>query len=264
LGVIAIGEERGWERSPFTREKVELCQSIAFQAAVAIENAYLYAELQQSFLQTIAALAAAVDAKDRYTGGHSQRTTKLAATIAEELGLSEEDIELTRYASLLHDVGKIGISERILSKPGPLDEKEWSQIHRHPALGADIVERAASLQKLGPIILYHHERYDGQGYPAGLSGEDIPLKARILAVADAYEAMTSERTYRPAMTVEQALATLRDGADKQWDGEVVEVLIRIIREQGEQGYHSEPDQPPNVSVGPYDVLVWRKGLSESL
>jgi len=232
LGVISLGEERSWERSPFTPDKVELCQSIAAQAAVAIENARLYEELQQSFLQTIAALAAAVDAKDPYTGGHSQRTTELAAAIAQELGLGSEEIELIRYACLLHDVGKIGINEQILGKPGPLDEEEWKIIRRHPVVGADIVERAAALQKLVPIILHHHEHYNGQGYPHGLRGEEIPLKARILAVADAFEAMTSDRAYRPAMTVEQALATLREGADKQWDGRIVAVLDKIIREQG--------------------------------
>ncbi len=232
LGVISLGEERSWERSPFTKEKVDLCQSIAAQAAVAIENARLYEELQQSFLQTIAALAAAVDAKDPYTGGHSQRTTELAATIAQKLGLSGEEIEVIRYAGLLHDVGKIGINEQILGKPGSLNAEEWVEIRKHPAIGANIVERAALLQNLVPVIMHHHEHYDGQGYPDGLRGDDIPLKARILAVADAYEAMTSDRAYRPAMTVEQALATLREGAGQQWDGEIVDVLHRTIREQG--------------------------------
>ena len=232
LGVISLGEERSWERSPFSEEKIELCQSIAAQAAVAIENAHLYEELQQSFIQTIATLAAAVEAKDPYTGGHSQRTTELAAAIAQELGLGSEEIELIRYACLLHDVGKIGINEQILGKPGPLDEEEWEVIRRHPVVGADIVERAAALQKLVPIILHHHEHYDGQGYPEGLRGEAIPLKARILAVADAFEAMTSDRAYRPAMTVEQALATLREGADRQWDGKIVAILHKIIREEG--------------------------------
>jgi putative nucleotidyltransferase with HDIG domain len=233
LGVISLGEERCWERSPFTQEKMELCQSIATQAAVAIENARLYEELQQSFIQTIATLAAAVEAKDPYTGGHSQGTMELAAAIAQDVGLDDEEVELLRYACLLHDVGKIGISEQILGKPGPLDEKEWEIIRRHPALGASIVKRAALLQKLVPIILHHHEHYDGHGYPEGLRGEDIPLKARILAVADAYQAMTSDRAYRPAMTVEQALTTLQQGADEQWDGKLVDVLYRIIREQGE-------------------------------
>ncbi len=234
LGVISLGEKRSWERSPFTPGKVKLCQSIAAQAAVAIENARLYEELRQSFLQTIAALAAAVDAKDAYTGGHSQRTTELGAAIAQELGLSDQEIELIRYAGLLHDVGKIGISEQILGKPGPLDAEEWEAVRRHPALGADIVERAAALQQLVPVIMHHHERYDGQGYPSRLRGEDIPLKARILAVADAYEAMTSDRAYRPAMSVQQALDTLRQGADKQWDGRVVEVLCEIIQERGDE------------------------------
>ena len=232
LGVISLGEERSWERSPFTEEKVGLCQSIAAQAAVAIENARLYEKLQQSFIQTIAALAAAVEAKDPYTGGHSQRTMELAAAIAQELELGSEEVELIRYACLLHDVGKIGVSEQILLKPGPLDAQEWDVVRRHPTLGASIVERAALLQKLVPIIQHHHERYDGSGYPAGLGGEVIPLAARILAVADAYEAMTSDRAYRPAMTVEQALATLQEGADKQWDGKIVCVLHKLIREQG--------------------------------
>jgi putative nucleotidyltransferase with HDIG domain len=232
LGVISLGEERCWERSLFTQEKMELCQSIATQAAVAIENARLYEELQQSFIQTIATLAAAVEAKDPYTGGHSQGTMELAAAIAQDVGLNDEEVELIRYACLLHDVGKIGISEQILGKPGPLDEEEWEIIRRHPILGANIVQRAALLQKLVPIILHHHEHYDGHGYPEGLRGEDIPLKARILAVADAYQAMTSDRAYRPAMTIEQALTTLRQGADEQWDGKLVDVLYRIIREQG--------------------------------
>jgi len=234
LGVISLGEERSWERSPFTKEKVDLCQSIAAQAAVAIENARMYEELQQSFTQTIAALAAAVDAKDPYTGGHSQRTTELAVTIALELGLSEEEIELIRYAGLLHDVGKIGVSEKILLKPGQLNATEREVIYRHPSIGANIVERVASLKKLVPIILHHHEHYNGQGYPDGLKGEDIPLKARILSVADAYEAMTSDRAYRKALTVEQALVTLKEGANKQWDGKIVEVLSRIILQKKPQ------------------------------
>jgi len=231
LGVISMGEERSWERSPFNPEKVALCQSIATQAAVAIENARLYEELQQSFVQTIAALAAAVDAKDPYTGGHSQRTTELAAALARKLGLDDKEIQLLRYACLLHDMGKIGISEEILLKPGPLNAGEWEVVRRHPALGANIVKKVALLQKLVPIIMHHHEHYDGQGYPSGLRGEDIPLKARILAVADAYEAMTSDRAYRPAMRVQQALTTLQQGAGEQWDDKVVDALCRIIREQ---------------------------------
>ena len=128
-------------------------------------------------------------------------------------------------------MGKIGISEEVLGKPGPLNAEEWEVVRRHPALGADIVERAASLYQLVPIILHHHEHYNGQGYPGGLRGEDIPLKARILAVADAYEAMTSDRAYRPAMRVQQALTTLRQGAGEQWDDKVVDALHKIIREQ---------------------------------
>src|SRR5208283_2406820 len=149
-----------------------------------------------SVLNTIYALAATVDAKDHYTYGHSKKVSKYASEIATALGYSKEKITTIQTAGLLHDIGKIGVSDAILGKQSPLTEEDWQPIHAHPDMGAAIIKNVESLKDCLPGIQYHHERYDGTGYPTGLKGENIPLDARILAVADSYDAMTSQRPYR--------------------------------------------------------------------
>ena len=179
-------------------------------------------------LRIIVALAIAIDAKDPYTRGHSVRVARYAAATAEELGLEPQETEAILYAGLLHDIGKIGVSELILHKPAVLNVAEWEAIRDHPITGAKILEPIPSLRKVTPMVRHHHEHYDGTGYPQGISGEKIPLGARILAVADAFEAMTSHRPYRRAMYRARATDILKRGMGKQWDAEVLRAFLRTL------------------------------------
>jgi putative nucleotidyltransferase with HDIG domain len=195
---------------------------------------------EPGILSTIYALAATVDAKDHYTYGHSKKVSKYATDIAEALGYSQERIATLRAAALLHDIGKIGVSDRVLMKTGPLSSEDWEPIRAHPKLGVAILKHVESLSGCLAAIQYHHERYDGSGYPAGLKGENIPLDARIMAVADSYDAMTSLRPYRQGkFTSEQALAELKHCAGTQFDPRVVEVFMSISKRAGVE----QPDLP---------------------
>ncbi len=187
-----------------------------------------------------ASLARAVDARDVYTGSHSQRVAELAACVARRLGLPEEDVELTRLAASLHDLGKLAIPEEILRKPGPLTEPERMVLERHPQIGFRMLE-SLGVDPVADWVLHHHERWDGSGYPDGLPGERIPLGARIIFVADAYDAMTSERVYRRRVAPEEAIAELRRCAGSQFDPVIVEAIAAEI------GEHAEP---PRVAAVP--------------
>jgi len=183
---------------------------------------------EQEVLSTIHALAATVDAKDPYTYGHSKKACQYATEIAEALGYSEERIATIRAAALLHDIGKIRVSDRLLAKRGPLTDNDWEPIYAHPKLGVAILKHVKSLSGCLATIQYHHERWDGSGYAAGLEGENIPLDARILAVADAYDAMTSSRPYREnRLTHQQAIDELNHGAGTQFDPEIVRVFVAL-------------------------------------
>ena len=178
-------------------------------------------------LATLLALAEALDIRDTGTGQHSQTVGRYSELMARELGFEEERVERVRLAGVLHDIGKIGISDRVLSKPGPLDAEEWQEMYTHPEIGARLLSRS-EFEDLRAWILAHHERPDGLGYPYGLKADDIPVEARILAVADAYEAMTADRVYRPALGAEAARAELEAGTGSQFDREVVDALLRSL------------------------------------
>jgi putative nucleotidyltransferase with HDIG domain len=178
-------------------------------------------------LATVIALAEALDIRDTGTGQHSHTVGRYAELMARALGLGEERVERVRLAGVLHDIGKIGISDRVLSKAGPLDADEWQEMHTHPEIGARLLSRQ-EFDDLREWILAHHERPDGLGYPRGLKGDEIPVEARILAVADAYEAMTADRVYRPALGEEAARAELEAGAGTQFDARVVEALLSSL------------------------------------
>jgi HD-GYP domain-containing protein (c-di-GMP phosphodiesterase class II) len=184
--------------------------------------------LRAGLVNTVHALARAVDAKDGYTHSHSQRVARYAAELGRALGLPEPQLEQLRSAGVLHDVGKIGIPDAVLFKPARLDAGEFAVMRRHSELGRDIIA-GAGLEEIGEWVLHLHERYDGRGYPHGLAGEAIPLASRILHCADALEAMTSSRIYRPGMPVEDALAELERGAGTQFDPEIAAELIRLVR-----------------------------------
>ncbi|MFC1993196.1 diguanylate cyclase [Chloroflexota bacterium] len=180
-------------------------------------------------LSTIYALAAAVDAKDHYTSNHSNKVKEYAVALAEAINMEPQEIDVLRNCALLHDIGKIGISDEILNKPNKLTAEEWKEIKTHPDLGATIANHVHQLAPCIPSILLHHERYDGSGYPKGLKGEDIPLEARILAIADAFAAITSDRHYSKALPIEEAIEEMKQGAGKQFDPTLVEVFLSIIK-----------------------------------
>jgi putative nucleotidyltransferase with HDIG domain len=223
IGVVEVLNRLGG--GTFTPEDMALLQALAHQSAVAIQNAQLFQDVQDSFLATVKALAQAVDAKDSYTAGHSSRVTLYSTIIAEELGLSEAEVRKVRLAGLLHDVGKIGIRDSVLGKPGHLTDEEFGIMKSHPAVGAGILRPVVQLADVIPGVLSHHERYDGKGYPQGLQGEAIPLLGRIIGVADAFDAMTSDRVYRPRLSDEVAIAELKKHSGTQFDSRVVKAFF---------------------------------------
>jgi putative nucleotidyltransferase with HDIG domain len=173
-------------------------------------------------------LSRAIEARDPYTRGHSARVTELALAVARRLGWSEERLASLRVGGPLHDIGKLGVSNAVLRKAGRLDEVEFAQIREHPKIGARILVRVAAFREAIPYVLYHHERWDGSGYPTGKAGEEIPVEARVLAVADAFDAMTSDRPYRRALTRGEALAEVERCAGTQFDPKIARVFLEVF------------------------------------
>jgi diguanylate cyclase (GGDEF)-like protein/putative nucleotidyltransferase with HDIG domain len=194
--------------------------------AVALDTA---TETQRIAISMIFALAATVDAKDHYTYGHSRKVSQYAVAMAQSMDLAPERIAVIRTAGLLHDIGKIGIPDSILNKDGALDEQEWRQIKAHPEMGVEILRYVAELANSLPIILNHHEHYDGSGYPAGLKGQDIPFEARLLSVADAFDAMTSLRPYHNQRSTQEAIEELKRCAGTTFDPELVEIFCKTLQ-----------------------------------
>jgi len=186
-------------------------------------------KIRASFLSAITALAYALEAKDKYTSGHSQRVAETSVAIAKELGLSQHSIERIRQAGLIHDIGKIGVRESVLNKPGRLTDEEFHHIKSHCEIGEHILTPIVEDEEILKVVRHHHERYDGRGYPDGLKSEQIPLGARILAVADTYDAMTSERPYREAMSDETACDEIKRCKCTQFDPVVADAFLRVRR-----------------------------------
>jgi putative nucleotidyltransferase with HDIG domain len=172
----------------------------------------------------VAALVKAIDERDAYTGAHSEEVGNLARRVARRLGMTARDLWVLALAARLHDVGKIGVPDEILNKPGPLDEGEWRLMRRHAELGADIVSKVPGLEPVARFVRSHHERWDGRGYPDGLAGDDIPLGSRVIGACDAFHAMTTDRPYRQRLDVDAALAELASGAGTQFDPGVVAAI----------------------------------------
>jgi HD-GYP domain-containing protein (c-di-GMP phosphodiesterase class II) len=212
----------------FDQEDVELLTAFANQAAIAIENSKLYEEIQKSYHDAILALINAIEAKDPYTCGHTQRTSRYTLGIAQELGLTQDRYERLKTAAELHDIGKIGVRERIMDKTSDLSDSEFESIQAHVVTGEKILKPIEYLQFATPIIRGHHERFDGTGYPDGLSGEEILLESRILAVADAFDAMTTQRPYNTPLSLKDAIARCKQHAGTQFDPHVVDALDRFI------------------------------------
>jgi len=194
----------------------------------------LYTKMRKVYLDTIRALAAAIDAKDPYTKGHSERVAEMSVALAQELNLSDRDIEDIEYTALLHDIGKIGIEDSILGKKGGLTSQEYEKIKEHTIMGANIIEPVDFLKNSYKAIYHHHERFNGDGYPDGIKEKDIPLFARIIAVADAYDAMSSDRPYRKKLNKDKILKELKNQSGKQFDPKVVKALFSVLDREREE------------------------------
>jgi len=230
FGTVLFGAARGLENA---KEKGALLTSLVSQTRIALANARLYGDMKENYIKTIKALAIAVDAKDTYTHGHSENVMNIAADIAEVMKLEEPGVGIIRDAALLHDIGKIGIPGYILNKPGPLTYEEFNGVMKtHSTLGANIVRDVPFLRDLYPLILHHHEDYDGAGYPENLEGDEIPIGARIIHVADAFEAMTSKRPYRNSLGNAEALKRLEEGRGTHFDPAVVDALLVVAERKG--------------------------------
>ncbi|MBI3996611.1 MAG: HD domain-containing protein [Candidatus Omnitrophica bacterium] len=241
IGVITV--LRTDASKPFTEDDESLVTSIGSQIAVAMENYRLNLDVERTYIETIMALALAVEAKDPYSAGHSKRVGFYASKIGEVMGLDQDTLRVLTNAGILHDIGKIGIKDEILLKATPLTDDEQKIMQQHPIIGEAIVKPVRSLQNVVALVRHHHERYDGAGYPAGLKGDAIPLGARILSVADTYDAMVTDRPYRKRMTVEDAKAELQKFAGVQYDPAVVEAFLKVLADK-EQRLTASHAQPP--------------------
>lgn len=202
-----------------------------FPLLLARQSFELYTRMRKIYLDTIRTLAATIDAKDPYTHGHSERVSQLAVQLAKKLDFAETEIEYLEYAAILHDIGKIGIEDRILGKKNKLTDQEYDKIKEHPVIGAGIIGSIEFLQKCSKTVLHHHERYDGGGYPHGLKGEEIPRTSRLLAVVDAYDAMNSDRPYRKKLAENDILEEIEKESGKQFDPDIARAFISLIKEK---------------------------------
>ncbi|MDH5674160.1 MAG: response regulator [Myxococcales bacterium] len=227
----------------FDEGQRKLLRMVSDRAAASIENAKLYEDLKATFRQTIRGLASAIDKMDRYTAGHSSRVAAYAQVLAIKLGLPEDQIEIVRQSALMHDIGKIGCALN-LNKPGILTEAEYATFQKHPGYGRDILEPIEFLNPLIPGVHCHHEHWDGHGYPLGLKGKDIPLMARIISVADVYDAMTSDRAYRKALPHEAAVAEIDRCAGGQFDPDVAAEFTEVIEVERQRRRDGGQSVPP--------------------
>jgi len=226
IGVLIAAEKQGTDTTVSSVD-VKMLNATASQLGIFLENALLYEDLSATFLGTLEALTASIDAKDRYTCGHSQRVSLLTAQLAEAAGLSEVQVDRFRIAGLVHDIGKIGVPESVLLKKGKLTDEEYQTVQQHPEIGARILRDIPQMEDILGGVLHHHERFDGGGYPHGLAQEDIPLVARIIAIADTFDAMSSSRTYRNAMTRTSVLDEMKRSIPGQFDPELAEIFFNL-------------------------------------
>jgi len=214
----------------FTRQDLQVLNAIAKQAGIALQRAQLLTQLEKAYLSTVRVMIATVEAKDEYTRGHSERVTAYCMRLADFIGIRGEKLKLLRLAALLHDIGKIGIPDSILKKPARLTDEEFKIIKRHPEVGYRIIKNidSESADEIAQIVRHHHERYDGKGYPDGVAGKRIHIFARIIAVCDTYDAMTSRRPYRAPLSQDVVVRELRKGAGTQFDPRIAELMVRLL------------------------------------
>ncbi len=228
IGILTVD---GYAAGQFNQADAQLVSTFALHAGIALENARLFEEAKDSYVQTVSALASAIDVRDSYTSGHSERLAELAVETGRLLACRPDELNDIHWAALLHDIGKIGVPDDILRKPSSLDLAEMEIMRQHPEIGARILEPVHNLSGVAPIVRAHQERFDGDGYPAGLKGEEIPKIARIITVADAYVAMTDERVYRKARQHGDAVEELKRCSGTQFDPEVVEAFLKVLEQR---------------------------------
>ena len=245
--VICYPEER-----KFTAEDLSRLERLAHQTELAIRTVKQRESLSRFAFDTALALTEAIESRDPYTGGHCRRLADQAGAVASKLVLPPKEIEIVRLGAALHDMGKIVVPDAILKKPDRLTPEEYAIVKQHCYSGGQICKRVGFLMNAYPIVYHHHERWDGEGYPDGLKGEKIPLGARIVAVTDAFDAMTTDRPYRAGMPVEEAVSILKDGAGRQWDQQVVNAMLDTINSDSanEDGHRHES---PNWIVLPDEI-----------
>ncbi len=230
-GIMTVSKPDG-QKENFSEEDLELVFNLASQTAIAIENSKLNHDIEKTYFETISALALAVDAKDQYSRGHLDRVANHALMIGKSLGLDDEDLNTLRDAARLHDLGKIGIPDQVLKKDSGLSDEEWVIMRRHPEIGECIIRPVRSLQHLCDIIRHHHEKLDGSGYPDGLKGDEISPLVRILSVADVYDALTTERPYRPKKSKQEAIKILHS-MQNHLDQDIVNIFIEGLEAEEE-------------------------------
>lgn len=230
--ILGVLQALNREKEDFEESDQRLLETLAHQVAIAVDNANLYQNLKTQFLETAAAFASAIDAKDRYTGGHTKRVALFSVLIAKYMNKTRSEIEDIRLAANLHDIGKIGVDDNVLKKVAPLDKKEWEHMKLHPEFGYNILAHVKSMKIITDGMRYHHERADGHGYPLGLKGEEIPEIARIISVADTFDAMTSNRPYRKGMPYELAFEEIVRHRGTQFDEKVVDAFIKAFKIEG--------------------------------
>ena len=228
VDAINTGKIHRYIKKPWTPEELELTVEKAFEASkLSRENTRLISDFKDLFSGTISAITEALDEKDEYTAGRSKRVSEYAVAIAKEMNLSDIEISKIEVASLLHDIGMIGVPEYILNKAEKLDEEEYKLIQKHVSYGLNIIGNITQLEAVVPIIKYHHERYDGSGYPYGLKGEEIPIGARIIGLADTFDALISSRAYRQPISVDEAIDVIKSLSGNQLDYNVVQAFLRV-------------------------------------
>ena len=226
VGVGAITAVKRFGKERFFMGDVKLISALSKQVAIVVKNAHLFSNVRSLFLNLVKSLISIVEAKHKYTRGHSERVNKISCFLGKPLGLGRHAREVLHWASLFHDVGKISVPDAILNKPGKLTEEEFDAIKQHPVVGYNVLSHIEQLREALPGIRHHHEKLDGSGYPDGLKGDEIPLMAKIIAVADVYDALTSSRSYRPAMSISKALAIMHDGEGKHFDSRVLRMFVQ--------------------------------------
>ncbi|MBL8878322.1 MAG: HD-GYP domain-containing protein [Phycisphaerales bacterium] len=236
--------------APFDTGERLAAESVLGYGGHILTNALMLRQVQQMAMETVRALANAIDAKDNYTRGHSERVGWLAKFLGRALGLPPAELQHVEWAGLLHDVGKIGVPEWILNKPGPLTSEETAEMQKHPRLSYEVLKPIASLESILPGVLYHHENHDGSGYPERIRGEDIPLIARILHVVDIFDALTSTRAYRTQYSIDRAMEILREGAGRVTDPRITDVFIRSFRQYMRDSQADYLERFAHIALGP--------------